>query len=66
MSRHHHHQNHPHHPQQNSSPKNAFHRGWLFVVAIILMLIAMGVYMLTLDESVVPEPGEPGIGQSAP
>ena len=53
---------HQHHHRNKNSPGNVSEgkrnpRSWMFVVAVILMLIAMGVYVLTLDDSVVTEPG---------
>lgn len=37
-------------------PKKKLHQDWRFIVAVVLMLIAMFVYVATLDEAVVPVP----------
>ncbi|MEX1119295.1 MAG: hypothetical protein WEB60_10940 [Terrimicrobiaceae bacterium] len=60
MSRHQHHHHNPH--NEHNKPKKKLHQSRVFLVAVILMLIAMGVYVLTMDESVVPaDSGEPPI-----
>ena len=64
----HHHHHHPHRKssqQESSGPTPFFRKRWVFVVAVILMLIAMRVYVLTLDDSTVEEPGEPPVQQAA-
>lgn len=64
MSRHQHHPHNPHH--EPGQPKKKIHQSWIFIVAVILMLIAMAVYVLTMNESVVPvDLGEPPITSPA-
>ncbi len=64
MSRHQHHKHNPHH--ESSRPKKKLHQNWIFIVGVILMLIAMVVYVLTMDESIVPaDSGEPPITSPA-
>lgn len=58
MSRHqHHHHNKDSHSETRVKP---FHRSWLFIVAVILMLIGIAAYVLSIDESVdsIPVPVE--------
>jgi hypothetical protein len=51
MSHHTHHESGGHsHPPAGRK----LHQDWRFIVAVVLMLIAMVVYVLTLDEAVVP------------
>lgn len=45
---------HPHPHHEHVHPKKKLHRNWLFTFAGILMIIAMLVYVLTLDESAIP------------
>lgn len=65
MSHHHHHHHRKSSQQESSGPTPFFRKRWVFVVAVILMLIAMAVYVLTLDDSTVEEPGEPPVQQAA-
>ena len=53
MSRHqHHHHNHPH-SSSPAKPKGIHKNPWL-IAGVVLMLIAMVVYVMTMDESVEP------------
>jgi hypothetical protein len=61
---HHHHRKHTHHATPPAH-KPLFRQQWLYVVAVALMLAAMLVYVLTMDESTVPEPGAPPAEQAA-
>ncbi|MEO8350102.1 MAG: hypothetical protein ABI680_00135 [Chthoniobacteraceae bacterium] len=56
---------HHHHPQP---PPWKPHRDWRVVCAAVLMLIAMVIYVMTLDESVVPslKPAAPTPVESTP
>lgn len=49
------------HHHTTDFPKKKLHQDWRFIVAVILMLIAMVVYVATLNEAVVPgrAPGRP-------
>lgn len=47
---HHHHAGHSH----NHPKKRSFHKDWRLWVVVALMLAAIVVYILTLDESVRP------------
>jgi hypothetical protein len=42
------------HHHHTDPPKKKLHQDWRFIVAVVLMLIAMIVYVLTLDDAVVP------------
>lgn len=65
MSRHqHHHRPHKSSPEVGSSKKKLY-RHWLFVLGVILMILAMLVYVLTMDDSIVPAPGEMPVEQAA-
>jgi hypothetical protein len=47
-----HHSNHPqHHPQPTRTP---LHKDWRSWAVVILMLAAMAIYLLTMDESLGP------------
>ena len=59
MSRHQHHHHNPHR-HQDAKPK-PFHRNKWFIIAVILMLIGMFIYVLTMDESVVPISADPAV-----
>jgi hypothetical protein len=56
------HNEHPHHGQQNhqTHPQQTrkLHHDWRFWVAVVLMLAAMGAYVMTDDESLQPGGGE--------
>jgi hypothetical protein len=38
----------------NKSPRKRLHQDWRTWVVVVLMLAAMGIYVVTLDDSVVP------------
>lgn len=40
---------------EHPKPKTPPHKDWRFILAVVLMLIAMVVYVMTLNEAVVPE-----------
>jgi hypothetical protein len=44
------------HHHSSDAPKRKLHQDWRFIVAVVLMFVAMIVYVLTLDEAVVPVP----------
>src|SRR5664279_4745471 len=44
MSQHHHHHDHDHH-QTAERPKKKLHQDWRFIVAVVLMLIAIATYI---------------------
>lgn len=48
----HHHRHHNHSGQKPARP--GLHRNWRLWVAVGLMLAAMGIYVLTLDDAVQP------------
>jgi hypothetical protein len=52
MSKQHQHPHHEHGSEHHAS-KTGIHRDWRFW-AVILMLAAMGLYVATMDESVLP------------
>jgi hypothetical protein len=56
MSHEHKHDQHHHHgPEGGTPPRNRpIHHRWQFWVAVILMLVGMGVYVMTMDESLQP------------
>jgi hypothetical protein len=43
--------------REKESPRPELHKDWRFWVAVGLMLAAMGMYVLSLDESVQPGSG---------
>ena len=45
---------HHHHQPEHSSPNKPLHRDWRFWTAVILMLAAMGMYVVTMDEALGP------------
>jgi len=59
MSKQHSHSDHEHHGQQTSK-KRPIHHDWRFWAAVLLMLGAMVVYVMTMDEAVAPgvKPGQ--------
>jgi hypothetical protein len=48
-----HHSNHPHH--SSPAPNKQIHKDWRVWIAVVLMLAAMAAYILSIDESVIPE-----------
>lgn len=54
---HHEHEHHGHHNHQ-THPKRSPHKDWRIWLAVGLMLAGMGVYVITMDESVLPAGGE--------
>jgi len=58
---------HPKHDGHKHStangPKRPIHHDWRLWVAVVLMLAAMGAYVATMDEAIVP--GEP-VGEEVP
>ena len=58
MSHHHHDESHHGHHNHQTHPKRAIHRTWQFWLAVLLMLVAMGVYVFSDVESVRPGGGE--------
>ena len=48
------HSQHKHHSEKKP-PRKGLHKDWRAWLALGLMLAAMGIYVLTLDESVQPE-----------
>ena len=59
MSHDHDHNQHGHHNHQtHPNAKKPIHHDWKFWVAIVLMLAAMGAYIMSDDESLQPGGGE--------
>lgn len=54
-------QHHASHP-----PKKKPHQDWRIIVAAVFMMIAMIMYVLTMDEADAPAGPMPGTGQEAP
>lgn len=51
----HDHQQNDHHHHGNQVPrKRPIHHDWRFWVAIVLTLAAMGVYVATMDDAILP------------
>lgn len=51
---------HHHGGEHHQAPQSrGLHKDWRLWVGVFLMLMAMGVYVLTMDESIQP-PAEPG------
>lgn len=42
------------HHHTKGLPKKKLHQDWRFIGAVVLMLISMVIYVVTLDEGVVP------------
>lgn len=59
---------HEHGHQHNSpAPSRGLHRDWRLWAAVVLALVAMGVYVLSLDESLRPGgPDAPAVPADAP
>ena len=59
MSHEHSHADHKHHNHQ-THPKRPIHQDWRTWAIVLLMLAAMGVYVMTMDEAVAPgvQPGQ--------
>ncbi len=55
MSHHSHHTTGASGGSDHPKAKKGLHRDWRFIAAVVLMLIAMCIYVMTLDGSVVPE-----------
>jgi hypothetical protein len=53
MARHNEHSHGKDHQHEHQSPKKGIHRDWRFWVAIV-MLVAMGIYVATMDEAIEP------------
>ena len=45
---------HPHGTEPGKSNGRKLHRDWRVWLGVLLMLIAMAVYVLTMDEAIVP------------
>jgi hypothetical protein len=45
------------HHHTTDLPKKKIHQDWRFIVAVVLMLIAIFVYVATMDDAIVP--GQP-------
>lgn len=48
------------------APKKKPHQDWRIIVAAVVMMIAMIMYVLTMDESVVLDPMKPAAPVTAP
>lgn len=48
------HSHHKHHAEKKP-PRKGLHKDWRGWLALVLMLAAIGIYVLTLDDSVQPE-----------
>ena len=44
------------HHHATDFPKKKLHHDWRFIVAVVLMLIAIVAYVLTLDDRMIPAP----------
>jgi hypothetical protein len=53
MSRHQHHHHNKHHPKEAPRARKLHQNPWL-IVGVVLMLLAMIIYVLTMDMSVEP------------
>jgi len=47
-------QSHPHRAGHGKSHERKLHRDWRVWLGVILMLTAMAIYLLTMDEAIVP------------
>ena len=63
-NKHAHDKNHGHHPQ--GAKKKSIHHDWRFWTAVVLMLLAMAAYVMTNDESLLPNGVEgPAVPEAA-
>jgi ABC-type nickel/cobalt efflux system permease component RcnA len=63
MTTHHHHQAHEterHKHSHPQGPRRGLHKDWRTWLVIGLMLVAMGIYVLSLDDAVQPGGAAPG------
>jgi ABC-type nickel/cobalt efflux system permease component RcnA len=63
MTTHHHHQAHEtekHKPSHPQGPRRGLHKDWRTWLVIGLMLAAMGIYVLSLDDAIQPGGAVPG------
>jgi hypothetical protein len=60
----HQHHDHGHHDHHQGHKRKGLHRDWRTWVAVVLMLGAMAIYLLSMDESIQPA-GTPGFGMPA-
>jgi hypothetical protein len=63
MTTHHHPQDHETKKQKHShpqGPRRRLHKDWRMWAVIGLMLAAMGIYVLTLDDAIQPGSAAPG------
>jgi hypothetical protein len=57
---------HGHQHGDAAAKSRGLHRDWRLWAAVILALVAMGVYVLTMDESLRPWGGGPAVPADAP
>ncbi len=46
---------------ENQDPQRTFHKDWRMWFVVGLMLLSMLIYLLTMDESLGPAPGNSGL-----
>jgi len=51
---------HQHLPEHRNSKRKPFHHDWRFRLAVVVMLVAIGVYILTENLRVGPRPNADG------
>lgn len=65
MSRHQHHHHNKHHPKEAPRARKLHQSPWL-IIGVVLMLLAMVVYVFTMDESVEPADVDGTITEAVP
>jgi hypothetical protein len=54
------------HTTHSAAKKKKFHQDWRIIVAAVVMMIAMIMYVLTMDETVVLDPMKPAAPAASP
>ncbi len=54
------------HVTHSTPKKKKIHQDWRIIVAAVVMMIAMVIYVLTMNESVVLDPMKPAAPKEAP
>lgn len=54
------------HTSHPAPKKKKFHQDWRIIVAAVVMMIAMIMYVLTMNETVVLDPMKPAAPDGAP
>ncbi len=70
MNQHHDHPGHHHHNHEGhhheGKPGRQFHKDWRIWLAVVVLLVALGIYVLTNGEVLRPAPPAQPAGSTAP